>query len=61
MLIGCYDVVGKQGLWMQVRSTVVREWPDMVELGNKVWMVQVPVVTEEVVVTENWQGGPLAS
>ena len=60
-MLGCFGVVGRQGPWMQVRSTVVKESPDMVGLGKRVWTVQVPVASEEVAVTGNWQGEALAS
>ena len=33
----------------------------MVGLGSRVWKVQVPVASEEVAATENWNGEALAS
>ena len=40
---------------------VVKEWLGMVELGHRVWTVQVPMATEEVAVTEGKEDEATAS
>ena len=57
----CYGVVVMESPWMQVKMTVVMEWPGKAELVNRVWMGQVPVAWEEAAVTVREEVGTVAS